>query len=1064
MNRFPTPDRDLLDTLREMVLCWRPDGVVLFGNRPCASLFGLEPDAMAGQPLDRLLEEPWRALALERFQAALAHLMGDRRLHEDEWPVETGDGPRWYAWRHLGVFDATGGLVEVRSFGMDVTECRLRERTLRAGESRFHALFQHHDSVMLLVDPESGAILDANLAACRFYGHDWAGMTSQRIQDINTLPAEQVRAERQRALSEARNYFVFPHRLASGEVRTVEVHSSPMAVDGRDVLFSIIHDITDRIRAETAVRESEALYRRIIDTAAEGFWLIDRDRRTVDVNEALCQMLGFTRDEMLGKLPTDFTDEANRAIFSQQMSRISSSYHRDYEISLTRKDGSPLQTFFHATTHRDAQGRPESSFAFVSDLSGIKEVEAALKASESRWQFALEGLDQGVWDWNVETNQVYFSPRWKSMLGFGETEIRDEFEEWRQRVHEDDLPKVFSALEAHFRGEQPIFEIEMRMRRKDGAWRWILSRGKVVERLADGNPRRMIGTHADVTEHRLKEEKLRQAAAVFENTVEGVVITDAENRIIAINRAFTDITGYSEAEILGKKPNMMQSGRHDAEFYKTMWEDLVQRGSWRGEIWNKRKSGAVFPEWLTISVVLDEHNRISHYVGVFADITKVKRSEEELNRLAYHDALTGLPNRLLLLDRIDHAIRRSVRSSARFALLFIDLDRFKNINDTLGHQTGDELLKAVAERIQKRLRAEDTLSRLGGDEFILLMEDITNEQRAANLARELLRLLGKPYHIAGHDIFLSASIGISLHPEDGNDAETLIKHADTAMYRAKEGGRNGYQFYTREQSVAAFQRFSLEAALHRALARGEFELHYQPQYSMEEGRITAVEALLRWRHPDLGLIPPDQFIPLAEETGLILPIGEWVLDTACREILHCQAHCGEALAVAVNLSPLELQRGDPVQRVKRVLAETGLEAHRLELEITESSAMRRGEESIAMLHELKGLGIRLAIDDFGSGYSNLGYLKSLPVSTLKIDRVFVRDLPNDNEDAAITRAIIALGHSLNLSVLAEGVESQAQREFLLAQGCDMFQGFLLSRPLPAADAWRLIRGVNQAPR
>jgi len=459
--------------------------------------------------------------------------------------------------------------------------------------------------------------------------------------------------------------------------------------------------------------------------------------------------------------------------------------------------------------------------------------------------------------------------------------------------------------------------------------------------------------------------------------------------------------------------------------------------------------------------VLDDHNRISHYVGVFSDISSIKRSEEELNRLAYHDVLTGLPNRLLLLDRINHAIRRAARSGGRFAVLFIDLDRFKNINDTLGHQTGDALLNTVAERIQKRLRAEDTLSRLGSDEFLLLMEDITNEQQAAHLARDLLRLLSQPYHVAGHDIFLSASIGISLHPEDGDDAETLIKHADTAMYRAKEGGRNGYQFYTREQSVAAFQRFSLEAALHRALERGEFELHYQPQQTLSSGRITAMEALVRWRHPELGLIPPDQFIPVAEDTGLILPIGEWVLETACREALRCRQLCGEELTVAVNLSPLELQRGDPVGRIRRVLEETGLPARLLELEITESSAMHRGEDSIAMLHELDALGVRIAIDDFGSGYSNLGYLKKLPVSTLKIDRVFVRDLPDDNEDAAITRAIVALGHSLNLQVLAEGVETRAQRDFLLAQGCDMMQGYLLSKPLPFEDAARLIRTINR---
>jgi diguanylate cyclase (GGDEF)-like protein/PAS domain S-box-containing protein len=1061
MNRFPAPDLDILDSLQEMVLRWRPDGVVSYANLGCAKALGIETSTLIGGRLPDVLPEAFRASGARHIQAALARLMADHRRHSTEWVVELPGETRCFAWRDLGVFDATGNLVEIRSFGMDVTESRIREGKSRENDDRFHILFQNHASIMLLVEPDTGRILDANAAACHFYGYGWKELTGRSIHDINTLPPDQVRAERQRAMSEARNYFVFPHRLADGEIRTVEVHSSPIVDNGRNVLFSIIHDITERVRAEAALRESETLYRRIIETAAEGFWMIDRNRRTLDVNQALCRMLGYTRAEMLGRLPTDFADEENQAVFRAQMSRIATVSQRDYEITLTRKDGCKVPTFFHATTHRDRVGKEENSFAFVSDLSEAKRVDAALKSSEARWQFALEGLDQGLWDWNMETNTAYFSPGWKAMLGYRDDEIGADPDEWRRRVHEEDLAKAYANLEAHFQGEHPLFEVEHRMRCKDDTWKWILSRGRVLEYFPDGKPKRMIGTHADVSEKRAKEETLRQAAAVFENTVEGVVVTDAGGRITAINRAFTDITGYSEEEILGLRPSIMQSGRHDAGFYKTMWEELSARGSWRGEIWNKRKSGTIYPQWLTISAVLDEHNHIGHYVGVFSDITTVKRSEEELNRLAYHDPLTGLPNRLLLLDRISHAIRRATRAGGHFALLFIDLDRFKNINDNLGHQTGDELLKAVADRIQNRLRAEDTLSRLGGDEFILLMEDIPNEQHAALLARDLLALLSQPHHISGHDIFLSASIGISLHPEDGGDAETLIKHADTAMYRAKQGGRNSYQFYTRDQSVAAFQRFSLEAALHRALERSEFELHYQPQMVLSSGRVTAMEALVRWRHPDLGLIPPDQFIPLAEETGLILPIGEWVLETACREALRCHQLCGEQLTVAVNLSPLELQRGDPVNRVRRVLEETGLPPEFLELEITESSAMQRGEESIAILNELKNLGVRLAIDDFGSGYSNLGYLKQLPVSTLKIDRVFVRDLPDDIEDAAITRAIIALGHSLNLTVLAEGVETHAQQDFLTRQGCDMQQGYLLSRPLPFEEVVRLIRDINR---
>jgi diguanylate cyclase (GGDEF)-like protein/PAS domain S-box-containing protein len=811
-----------------------------------------------------------------------------------------------------------------------------------------------------------------------------------------------------------------------------------------------------------ALLDKESRYRLIVDTAAEGYWRIDAQGRTVDVNGALCRMLGYGPEEMLGRSPVEFADAENQAILRYQIGRIRTTLHRAYELTLLRKDGSTIPLMFHTTTQHDARGEVEGAFAFVTDLSALKAAEAALRASDARWQFALEGSGQGVWDWDLDSDRVFYSSLWKAMLGYEEDAVGDLFAEWERLMHPEDRSHARAELQRHLRGETAAYRCEVRMRCGDGRFKWILSQGKVCESRPDGTPRRFIGTHSDITERKLAEEHLRQAAAVFENTAEGVIVTDHLGTIQAVNQAFSEITGYGEEDTIGNNPKLLKSGRHGAEFYVDMWQRLEKEGLWRGEIWNRRKSGEIYPEWLTISAVKDDEGRVTNYVGVFSDITHIKRSEAELNRLAYHDPLTGLPNRLLFLDRLAHALDRARRGDSRLALLFIDLDRFKNINDSLGHTTGDHLLVQVAERIGQRLRSADTLARLGGDEFILLMEELDDSREAALLARELLATLGQPIHTGEQEMFISASIGISIYPEDGKDADTLIKHADIAMYRTKEGGRNGYQFYTPDLSTMALQRFSLEASLHRALERHEFELQYQPTLEMASGKIVSLEALLRWRHPDLGMVPPDQFIPLAEETGLILPIGEWVLRTACGHLLDFLENGGDCRSVAVNMSVAEIERGDPVQRVGRILAETGLPPRCLELEITEGSAMRRGADSLAMLQALKNLGVTLTLDDFGRGYSNLGYLKRLPVDSVKIDREFVRDLPDDAEDAAITRAIIVLAHSLKLKVVAEGVETQRQMDYLAAHGCDMVQGYYCARPMPLAEVMALLAPASRS--
>lgn len=553
------------------------------------------------------------------------------------------------------------------------------------------------------------------------------------------------------------------------------------------------------------------------------------------------------------------------------------------------------------------------------------------------------------------------------------------------------------------------------------------------------------------------ERQLQQSAAVFENTAEGVMITDADGRILDVNHSFTVITGYAKAEVLGKNPRMLQSGRHDDAFYRDMWAVLRKAGQWEGEIWNRRKNGEIYPEWLNVSEVLGKNGSISNYVGVFSDISHAKRSQMELNFLAHHDPLTGLPNRLLFNERLGHALKRAQRENRQVALLFIDLDRFKNINDTLGHPVGDMLLSQVAQKMQQAIREEDTLARLGGDEFTVILEDVGHSRNAAAVAEKLMACFTIPYSIQGRELYLTASIGISLFPQDGDGVDTLLKNADVAMYQAKALGRNAYHFFTEALSVSALERFSMENDMRQALHRQEFSVHYQPQFSLQTGRIIGAEALVRWRHPDKGLISPGRFIAVAEDSGLILPIGEWVLRTVCEQMQAWREAGGELERVSVNISGMQIQRGHIVELVRRVLAESGLPPRFLELEITEGFIMHQSDGAIETLEALRALGVALSIDDFGTGYSSLTYLKRLPVSKLKIDQSFVQGIPRDSNDEAIAKAVIALGKSMQFELVAEGIENDLQHWFLKRHECDFGQGFHYCRPLPSAAFAKLLR-------
>lgn len=559
-----------------------------------------------------------------------------------------------------------------------------------------------------------------------------------------------------------------------------------------------------------------------------------------------------------------------------------------------------------------------------------------------------------------------------------------------------------------------------------------------------------LGGSASLKRQREDRERLRQAAAVFDCTREGVLVTDRTGAIVHVNRALVEITGYTVEEVLGKRPNMFKSGHHDLEFYQGVFKSLQETGDWHGEIWNRRKNGEIYPQWQTVRAITDEKGQLTHYVAVFTDISAIKKSQTDLARLVHHDPLTDLPNRLLFTDRTEQALTSAQRHKTGCALLMIDLDHFKIINDSLGHNVGDLLLKAVSGRLQRVFGKGYTVARLGGDEFAVLIENCSNASRAEVLAQQVLEAMKAAFEVTSHQLFVSASVGISVFPGDALNAEQLLRNADSALFKAKSAGREGYALYTEELTVHALNRIEVASDLRRALEQQELRVYYQPVHDLKTSRLIGVEALVRWEHPLRGLVPPGEFIPIAERTGLIAEIDAWVLEQACWQMCQWQSAGVHLSFVAVNISSRLFARPELYTLVSTVLTDSGLDPALLELEVTESAVMEDSQGALEQMHRLRALGLRLAIDDFGTGFSSLLRLKQLPVQKLKIDQGFVAGLPEDNDDVAIVRAVIALSQSMGLQVHAEGIEHIEQAQFLLDFKCDLGQGYWFGRPVPAS--------------
>jgi diguanylate cyclase (GGDEF)-like protein/PAS domain S-box-containing protein len=610
------------------------------------------------------------------------------------------------------------------------------------------------------------------------------------------------------------------------------------------------------------------------------------------------------------------------------------------------------------------------------------------------------------------------------------------------------------AMLARLLAEGAIHGAEWQTRTRDGALRHVLGS---VERMQLNDEPCILVVGQDITERKRAEAERRKLSSAVEQTADSVIITDRRGVIEYVNPAYEHTTGYSRAEMVGQTPSIIKSGRHDEQFYQTLWRTILAGEVYRNVMVNRRKDGSLYYEEKTITPLKNERGEITHFISTGKDITERMQAQEHLQYLAHHDDLTRLPNRVLFMDRLDQALIRAHFHHRILAVLFLDLDHFKNINDTLGHNVGDRFLETTAQRLADCVREGDTVARLGGDEFAVLLEDIAQLEDISLVARKVLAAFDAAFTVEGHELFITTSIGVSLYPNDGADGHTLLKHADAAMYKAKELGRNNFQYYSADMSARAFERLTLETHLRHALEREEFVLYYQPQVDVTQDRIVGVEALIRWRHPEFGLLAPQQFITLAEDTGLIVPIGEWVARGACEQAREWRALGLGDIRVAVNLSARQFNEPDFVDRMVRLVADSLMEAGMLELELTEGTVMKNAPQTVEKLRALSNLGVRFAIDDFGTGYSSLSYLSRFPIHTLKIDRQFVQNAPRDANDTEIVKTIIAMARSLKLAVVAEGVEEASQRAFLRDQGCDVMQGYLFCHPLPVEELTELLR-------
>lgn len=1024
--------------------------------------------APRAQLLQRLVSEVLPAEAAAVVKAALQDTAAQGYSSGQVLRLDLPSGPRWFELsstiKHL-----PSGERHFVTLSRDMTARKHAEDALAKSQQRLSlALAAAHMGVWEF-DFQSGTLF-WSAEILHYFGLPEEVTPSRAYVLSMTHPEDAALSDlaMTRALQERCPYRCEYRVLINGKTIWVEDRGEiQYAADGQPWrAVGTAQDITERKQAALALQQESEKNLALLRNASDGIHILNQDAVIIEASDSFCAMLGYTRQEIIGMQVSDWDvnfsrEEAKAVVAAQFVSPV----RQQFETRHRRKDGSIIDVEVSGFPLELAGQRV--LFNSSRDITARKQAEQALQSSEQRardlsnlLRLVSDNVPDMIWAKDLHKRFLFTNkamceqllhaadtdePLGKDDLFFATREraMQPENREWHtfgELCQDSDTLTLQAGGPAQFdefgnvRGKFLFLDVHKAP--------LVNSQGEVIG---------VVGSARDVTLQKAAEEKLRLAALVLENSSEAMLVTDADNRIQEINPAFTKLTGYTLEEVRGKNPSVLNSGHHPAAFYQTMWQELQSSGHWQGEIRNRRKDGEIYIEWLTINTIRDEHGAVQRYVALFSDITSRKKSEEQIWRHANFDPLTQLPNRRMFYERLGHDLKKALRSGERLALLFLDLDRFKEINDTLGHDTGDALLVAAARRLSNCVRDSDTVARLGGDEFILILNDLGTPNSVERVADNILTSLSQPFVLGNEVAYVSASIGITFYPDDASTVEGLLKNADQAMYVAKNAGRNRYAYFTNTMQQLALHRLQLLKDLRQAVLAQQFVLEYQPIVDLLTGRVGKAEVLLRWQHPQRGRIPPAEFVPLAEESGLIHGIGEWLFAESVQCLRQLTAQFDPDFQLSINQSPLQIQAGGGQRAWGGLLQAAGLSGHNLVFEITEGLLLDTSPPVVAELMAYRDAGIQVAIDDFGTGYSSLAYLKKMHIDYVKIDQSFVRNLVEDASNQALTEAIIVMAHKLELKVIAEGVETAEQAALLRQLGCDYAQGYWYAKPLPRLD-------------